>query len=604
MDKDREIIISNRYRIVRKIASGGMADIYLGQDIELERKVAVKILSANYAGDRNFVARFRREAQVLARLDHPNIVDIYDWGKFNSYYYIVMEFVEGISLKELIDKKGSVEPDTAAKYAVQICDALGAAHDNNLIHRDIKPQNILISPEGKIKVTDFGIAKSLNTDITRTINIVGTAHYISPEQARGAVLDSRTDIYSLGIVIYEMLTGDLPFRGDTSIDISLKHVNEKPVKPTRLVQGIPKKLENIVMLCLKKDPSLRYPGIGDLKLDLENYLGGKSLLLGKTGRDYARPNILAASLGKNPGLLAASVISVVFLVLFIVYAVLYYQRQPETIQEIRVPPLQNAYMETAEDNLSQLGLNMVIAGEEISDSIPPGYIVQQTPEAGSIIEEEGIVEVFISSGSSNGQVVIPNLTGLEIARARQLLEESGLEPGSVENKYSEYFKKDEVMSQSPVYGTETGMGESVDITVSSGQETIVVPNIIGIDLYYALRHLDSLGITVITNIVPADDLDARHGIVITVEPRPGSTIKADGIVRLGISYPGPVQLVPAVTGSTVQEAALELESLNISYEIVYVEADYSFQEDEVLQQWPEEGIYLTAGSPVLLFVGE
>jgi len=604
MDKDREIIISNRYRIVRKIASGGMADIYLGQDIELERKVAVKILSANYAGDRNFVARFRREAQVLARLDHPNIVDIYDWGKFNSYYYIVMEFVEGISLKELIDKKGSVEPDTAAKYAVQICDALGAAHDNNLIHRDIKPQNILISPEGKIKVTDFGIAKSLNTDITRTINIVGTAHYISPEQARGAVLDSRTDIYSLGIVIYEMLTGDLPFRGDTSIDISLKHVNEKPVKPTRLVQGIPKKLENIVMLCLKKDPSLRYPGIGDLKLDLENYLGGKSLLLGKTGRDYARPNILAASLGKNPGLLAASVISVVFLVLFIVYAVLYYQRQPETIQEIRVPPLQNAYMETAEDNLSQLGLNMVIAGEEISDSIPPGYIVQQTPEAGSIIEEEGIVEVFISSGSSNGQVVIPNLTGLEIARARQLLEESGLEPGSVENKYSEYFKKDEVMSQSPVYGTETGMGESVDITVSSGQETIVVPNIIGIDLYYALRHLDSLGITVVTNIVPADDLDARHGIVITVEPRPGSTIKADGIVRLGISYPGPVQLVPAVTGSNVQEAALELESLNISYEIVYVEADYSFQEDEVLQQWPEEGIYLTAGSPVLLFVGE
>jgi eukaryotic-like serine/threonine-protein kinase len=604
MDKDREIIISNRYRIVRKIASGGMADIYLGQDIELERKVAVKVLSANYAGDRNFVARFRREAQVLARLDHPNIVDIYDWGKFNSYYYIVMEFVEGISLKELIDKKGSVEPDTAAKYAVQICDALGAAHDNNLIHRDIKPQNILISPEGKIKVTDFGIAKSLNTDITRTINIVGTAHYISPEQARGDVLDSRTDIYSLGIVIYEMLTGDLPFRGDTSIDISLKHVNEKPVKPTSLVPDIPKKLESIVMLCLKKDPSLRYPGIGDLKLDLENYLGGKSLLLGKTGRDYARPNILAAGLGKNPGLLAASIMSMVFLVLFIVYAVLYYQRQPETIQEIRVPLLQNAYIETAEDNLSQLGLNMVIAGEEISDSIPPGYIVEQTPEAGSLIEEEGIVEVFISSGSSNGQVVVPNLTGLEIGIARQLLEESGLEPGSVENKYSEYFRKDEVISQSPGYGTETGMGESVDITVSSGQETIVVPNIIGIDLYYALRHLDSLGITVVTTIVPADDLDASRGIVMTVEPRPGSTITADDIVRLGISYPGPVQLVPAVTGSNVQEAALELESLNIAYEVIYLEADYSFQEDEVLQQWPEEGIYLTAGSPVLLFVGE
>jgi eukaryotic-like serine/threonine-protein kinase len=604
MDKDREIIISNRYRIVRKIASGGMADIYLGQDIELDRKVAVKVLSANYAGDRNFVARFRREAQVLTRLDHPNIVDIYDWGKFNSYYYIVMEFVEGISLKELIDKKGSIEPGTAAKYAVQICDALGAAHDNNLIHRDIKPQNILISPEGEIKVTDFGIAKSLNTDITRTINIVGTAHYISPEQARGDVLDSRTDIYSLGIVIYEMITGDLPFRGDTSIDISLKHVNEKPVKPTQLVHDIPKKLENIVMLCLKKDPSLRYPGIGDLKLDLENYLGGKSLLLGKTGRDYAGPNILAARLGKNSGLLAASIMAIVFLGLFIVYTVLYYQKQPETIPEIRVPPLQNTYIETAEDNLSQLGLKMVIAGEEMSDTIPPGYIVEQAPEAGSVIEEEGIVEVFISSGSSNGQVVVPNLAGLEIGRARQLLEESGLEPGSVESRYSDYFEKDDVINQYPEYGTETGMGESVDITVSSGQEAIVVPNIIGIDLYYALRHLESLGITVLTTIVPADEQAARHGIVMTVEPRPGSTITSDDIVRLGISFPGLVQLVPAIAGSNVQEAILELESLNIAYEVIYVAADYSFQEDEVLHQWPEEGIYLPAGSPVLLFVGE
>jgi serine/threonine-protein kinase len=194
LEKDNEILISGRYRIVKKIASGGMADIYLGDDLELKRRVAVKVLSANYAGDRNFVARFRREAQVLAGLNHPNIVDIYDWGKFNSSYYIVMEYIEGISLKELIERKGFIKPDTAAEYAIQICDALRAAHDNNLIHRDIKPQNILISQDGKIKVTDFGIAKSLNTDITKTLNIVGTAHYISPEQARGDVLDNRTDI--------------------------------------------------------------------------------------------------------------------------------------------------------------------------------------------------------------------------------------------------------------------------------------------------------------------------------------------------------------------------------------------------------------------------
>ncbi|MFZ3107170.1 MAG: protein kinase, partial [Candidatus Hydromicrobium sp.] len=214
-DKDfREYkLISQRYRIIKKIASGGMADIFLGDDLKLNRKVAVKILSANHASDRNFVARFKSEAQILARLNHPNIVQVYDWGEFNSSYFICMEYVEGKSLKEIIEKKGPLPPETVTDYAIQISSALLMAHKNNLIHRDIKPQNILVTPEGKVKVADFGIAKSLTVDVTKTLNIIGTAHYISPEQAKGEVLDHRTDIYSLGIVLYEMLTADVPFRG-------------------------------------------------------------------------------------------------------------------------------------------------------------------------------------------------------------------------------------------------------------------------------------------------------------------------------------------------------------------------------------------------------
>ena len=228
-------IISKRYKIIKKVASGGMADVFLGTDLKLDRKIAIKILSASNARDKNFVARFKNEAQTLARLNHPNIVQVHDWGEFDDSYFICMEYIEGNSLKEIIERKGTLPPRTVVNYAVQICNALLMAHKNNLIHRDIKPQNILVTTEGKVKVTDLGIAKSLNMDVTKTLNIMGTAHYISPEQAKGEVLDHRTDIYSLGIVLYEMLTGDVPFRGDSSINISLKHISEIPVKPSELI---------------------------------------------------------------------------------------------------------------------------------------------------------------------------------------------------------------------------------------------------------------------------------------------------------------------------------------------------------------------------------
>lgn len=604
MEQNREILISNRYRVEKKIASGGMADIYLGEDIELKRKVAVKVLSANYAGDRNFVARFKSEAQVLTKLNHPNVVDIYDWGKFNSSYYIVMEYIEGISLKELIEKKGSLDPDIAAKYAIQICNALGVAHDNNLIHRDIKPQNILISSGNNIKVTDFGIAKSLNTDITKTLNIVGTAHYISPEQARGDVLDNRTDIYSLGIVIYEMLTGDLPFRGDTSIDISLKHISDKPVKPTTLIETIPKKLEKIVLMCLKKDPSERYAGIRDLKRDLKNFLGNKPLLLGSRRRDFSRSRVLPDKIRKNPGILSTSILAALFMGLFITYSILYYQKEPVVEKDIRVPLLENTYVETAEEILSILGLNMVLAGERESILIPEGYVVEQSPAANSVVEENGEVRVIISAGSNIMEVSAPNIIGLEINQARELLDEKGFELGSVSSDFSDRYKEDIIINQSPQYGVKMSVGETIDITVSKGPQTIIVPNILGLDFTYASRHLDALGVVIITSIAPVNNEITQPGMVVMVEPQPGTRINKGDTVEIGISVLEPLNKVPDVTGLNILEAMSDLESQNILYEIIHVEPDYSFQKDEVLQQWPKEGLYLYLDSPVILFVGK
>jgi len=604
VEQNKEILIFNRYVIEKKIAAGGMADIFLGEDIKLKRKVAVKVLSVNYAGDRNFVARFRNEAQVLAKLDHPNIVDVYDWGKFNNSYYIIMEYVEGISLKELIEKKGSLEPKTATRYAVQICDALGAAHENNLIHRDIKPQNLLISPDNKIIVTDFGIAKFMNTDITKTLSIVGTAHYISPEQARGSVLDNRTDIYSLGIVIYEMLTGDLPFRGDTSIDISLKHINEKPVRPTDLIKTVPGKLEKIVMVCLKKDPSERYFSIDELKKDLNNYLEVRPLLLGVGKRNFFRSGSLPERLKRNTVALIASLLAAIFLGLSLVYSVLYYQKESIVLNEIRVPPLENIHIETAEDILSIFDLELVLAGERNSPFIPEGYIIEQSPEANSIIKENGKVRVIISAFSNLAKVEAPNIIGLEVDQALELLEEEGLVLGVVSSESSDLFEIDIIIEHSPPFGTAMSRGDSIDIVVSKGPEKIIVPNIKGLELTYALRHLEALGIKVITKIVPVDDENTQPGMVLMVDPQPGTALSIGDVIEVGVSVLEPLNEVPGLVGINIIEAVIDLESRGIIYEIIYVDPDYSFQKDEVLEQLPKEGQYLTLNTPVVLFVGK
>ncbi len=604
MGQDKEIIISNRYRIEKKIASGGMADIYLGEDLKLDRKVAVKVLSPNYAGDRNFVARFKREAQILTKLDHANIVDIYDWGKFDNSYYIVMEYVQGISLKELIERKGSIDPDIAGNYVIQICDALSVAHKNNLIHRDIKPQNILITPDDIVKVTDFGIAKSLNTDITRTLNIVGTAHYISPEQVGGDVLDNRTDIYSLGVVIYEMLTGDLPFRGDTSIDISFKHVNEKPIKPSVLIFSIPKKLEKIVMVCMEKKPSRRYSVIEDLKGDLVNFLKKKPLLLGSKRKDFSAVNAFSEKLRKSPGLIAASVFALIFMGLSIIYAILYYQKEPVAEPDLRVPPLKNISIEAAGEILSFFGLGITVSGEKSSAEIPKGHIIEQIPQAYDNIIEDGLVEVIISSGSGISSIKVPNIMGLETEGALEILEERDLKLGIISTEFSKTYDENIIISQDPSYGMEMEPGETIDIIVSKGPETIIVPNIIGLDLIYALKHLDSLGIHVITGIAPINETVTRPGLVVSVEPRPGTSIDAGSVVEIRVSVLEPLNEIPDLKGLNLQEALSTLDSLEIAYEVLYVEPDYSFQKDEVLGQWPENGSYLPYRWPVILYIGK
>src|SRR4030042_2030298 len=366
-------LISRRYRIIKKIASGGMADVFLGDDLKLSRKIAIKILAANYAGDKNFVVRFKSEAQILARLNHPNIVQVYDWGEFDSSYFICMEYIEGDSLKEIIEKKGPLPPETVVDYAIQISSALLMAHKSNLIHRDIKPQNILVTTEGEVKVTDFGIAKSLSTDITKTLNIMGTAHYISPEQARGEILDHRTDIYSMGIVLYEMLTADVPFRGGTSIDISLKHIYEKPKRRKK-----------------------------------------------KKARAFGEKLRLSQVSTIIPIVMSIFILS--FLTLFIVYSSKYF-REAASNSMATVPPVETIPAANAEVLLSLFDFNMVIKDEIYDSELPEGFIIDQPPESGKNIPVGGKIKETISRGPEITGVSVPNLVGLSLEEALQALED-------------------------------------------------------------------------------------------------------------------------------------------------------------------------------------
>jgi len=281
-------VFDGRYRIVRKLGTGGMADVYLAEDQELGRRVAIKILNDRHAADDSFIERFRREAKNAAGLSHPNIVSIYDRGTAEDTYYIAMEYLDGRSLKELIVSRGPAPIKIAVEYARQILAAVGFAHRHGIVHRDIKPHNVLVGPEGRLKVTDFGIARSGASQMTEVGSIIGTAQYLSPEQARGAPVDQTSDLYSVGVVLFELLTGEVPFTGDTPLEIAMKHLSEVPKPPSELRPDVPHDLDLVVLRALAKDPSERYGTAEEMDADLERVL--KGLRSGARPRTLRRPS--------------------------------------------------------------------------------------------------------------------------------------------------------------------------------------------------------------------------------------------------------------------------------------------------------------------------
>ena len=559
-------ILARRYELQELIGGGGMADVYKAQDKLLDRAVAVKILHQQYANDAEFVEKFRREATAAAKLAHPNIVNIYDVGEDGGSQYIVMEYVSGPTLKEVIQQKGCLEPIEAVRIAKEIASALESAHRNNLVHCDIKPHNILVMPDGHIKVTDFGIARAVSAStMTYSGSVMGSVHYFSPEQAKGTVITTKSDVYSLGVVLYEMLTGQLPFNGETSVSIALKHLQEEPVPIRQLNPSIPPVLEAIVQKAMSKDPADR-PSSTELYADLNQ---AKAMLADRGTSQEAvsndpfatrmipriTPEMMAEQRSERPAnkpigsredyqpqyqpqeeksiFKSKSFIAVlvgILLMGFFVGSFLSFGKFWSSA-EINVPDVVGKSSVVAQQILEDKNLRVKIV-EANDDSVPAGQVVSQYPEAGAKVKEQRLVTITVSKGGQ--ELTMPDLKSMSRSNAEEKLKKMGLKLGAV---FEENSKEPAgtVINQDPRSGSKITKGQTVDITVSLGEKKkeITVLNYTGLSVDSAKSNLEANGLSL--GGISEEASTRPKGTVIGQSPSAGSTTTEGGSVSLIIS---------------------------------------------------------------------
>jgi len=496
--------LGGRYEVEQRIGGGGMAIVYKAHDNLLNRTVALKILRSQFGHDDDFIVRFRREAQAAASLSHPNIVNVYDVGEEDDIQYIVMEYVEGSTLKELITKKGVLDVEEAVPIAMQICDALDHAHHNHIIHRDIKPHNILIGKGGRVKVTDFGIARAVTSaTITHTGSVIGSVHYFSPEQARGGISGEKSDIYSLGIVLYEMVTGNVPFSGDSPISVALKHLQEEIVPPKEINPKLPQSVENVILKSLVKDPLYRYQSVKEMQRDLKTCLDPDRLnepkFMPKIDDEESTrvipaitPELMERLNGQNTAagdrqeyepsqgkskVWLKGIGWLVFLSLFFVVALygfnfilsIFY------VPEVNTPRVENMTLQEAQKALAEKNLKVLIK-ERYSDEVPQNMVIKQEPSPGMRVKENSEVTVYVSKGEE--QIEVPDLVGLPERLIEVQLVKLNYE---IERKPSDEYASGTVMGQTPPAGTlVTPSKDKVVVTVSMGRQTVVMPNLVGL----------------------------------------------------------------------------------------------------------------------------
>lgn len=540
-------LLDNRYQLVKKIGSGGMADVYMAKDILLDRIVAVKILHSNFAEDNEFIVRFRHEAQSAGKLSHPNIVGIYDVGCDQGVYYIIMEYVEGVTLKQYIQTHPNLPIDTAVRIAIEIGNALEEAHANGIVHCDIKPHNILLTDSGKVKVTDFGIARAINSStIMNRESILGSVHYLSPEQAAGDKVTEKTDIYSLGIVLYEMLTHHLPFDGDTAVSIALKHIQNDIPRPTKYNPAISPMLEECLLTALQRDPDKRYDSVADFISELKIAQGFTTSIYKPAHHDFAvmtkpvsqRPKKLEGKLVAKESKFVYFIthlpqkyiwISMILLFLIAFVWAFFSFGNFWSAKNITVPNVVGKPVEVAEEILKKENLRVSV-DEIASDKVPQGQVISQTPTAGANVKEQRIIHLTVSKGGS--VILVPDLKGLTLEQARERLEKLNLAIGAVEKGSNSNMPSDVIISQTPTAGTNAEKGTIVNLVINSRQEK--VPSVVGMTLGDAQKALAAVNMSVgqITGSDSSVKTDDPSSLVVSQSPSAGSNAPSDNQVNL------------------------------------------------------------------------
>ncbi len=539
-------LLGNRYELLERLGGGGMAVVYKGRDTFLNRMVTVKVLRSEYASDEAFVARFRREAQAVARLSHPNIVNIHDVGIEDEIHYLVMEFVDGRNLKTVIRNEAPISPKRAVAIIRQICDALQHAHNNNIVHRDVKPHNILITADGRAKLTDFGIAREASAaTLTYTDTVVGSVHYLSPEQARGEVAGTGSDIYSLGVVAFELFSGKLPFEGDTPIGVAMKHVQEDPPDLKEISPAVTKPISLAVGKALQKRVEERFTSAEDMAQTLEAALDNESD--GEEDSDDMNTRVLPA-VGKNGGnkknrnrrrYLWAGTITA-FLLLLTAGVILAWNQYLNT-PDVKVPNVTGLPVGEAQEMLENKSLRSQVAGEEFSDQYDQGIVIRQSigpddPPA----KPDRLIALTVSKGPDMREV--PDLRGMSQAEAMTLLIENGLRLSDEKNEeYSDEVDKGLIISQKPKIGTLAKKNSIVQITVSLGPEPEIIemPDLINLREGEARGILDDNNLQV-GSITWEYSSDITYGRITEQVPKAGDEVKEGTSVEIVLSTgPGP-----------------------------------------------------------------
>jgi eukaryotic-like serine/threonine-protein kinase len=622
-----DTLIDSRYKVLTRIGSGGMADVFCAHDEQLGRKVALKLLHARFAQDAEFVERFRREASAAAGLQHPNVVGVYDRGEWDGTYYIAMEYLPGRSLKELIQQEAPLDPVRAIDLTVQILKAARFAHRRGIVHRDLKPHNVLVDDEDRVKVTDFGIARAGASDMTETGSIMGTAQYLSPEQAQGHAVAETSDLYAIGVILFELLTGHVPFDAESAVTVALKHVSEPPPPPSAFDPAVPPELETIVLWALEKDAARRPQDADAFIAALEE---ARDLVVareapGRRTTSFA-PAVAPVPFPAGPGVAGAQGTDALppapvpfpgaagnggaprrrrrvpwwawllsALALALVAGGIYLLVRPH---DVAVPAVVGQDVQTASAKLRDAGLRARVV--RATSAKPVDQVIAEDPSGGAQAAKGSTVTLTVSRGP--GDVTVPPVDGLDEKQATSALAKAGLVVERTTTESDDAVPSGEAIRTSPGAGTPVAKGSGVTLVLSSGPQQVAVPDVVGLAQADARTALTDEGLKVATTQKPSTTVPP--GNVVSQSPAAGAKVDPGATVTLVIAQAPPQVAVPDLTGKTAAQAVDELSKQGFQPRESTRTVTDAGQDNRVIDQSPAPGAKVSKGAPVRIFVGE